>query len=187
MIRFGTGLLSIALILCLLPVAGRAQADKIGKADTVYADLAKVDANHWTITVSYVNDETVLGLSIPFKMTAGLNHIVADSAVFTGGRVDDFSFKAFRADTAIQCVLLGLIGPGASRKVLPPGRGRLATIFVSSMDNKPIEKLAIDTTTVHPNNSLMAMADLLQGTPPDTTRYTREDAQIVPAFVIRKQ
>lgn len=186
MIRFVIGCLFL-LMLALIPATGSAQVDNIGAVDTIFADIAKIDDMHWTITVSYFNDETILGLSVPFRMTSGLNQIVADSAVFTGGRVEHFGLKSFRADTAIQCVLLGMIGPGASKKVLTPGKGRLATIYVSSLENKAIEKLDVDTTTVQPQNSLMAVADSLQGTAPDTVRVTTKETIIVPAFVVRKE
>ena len=176
-----------AAALCILPAMAGAQVDKFGKPDTVLAEIGKVDPMHWTITISYVNDEQVVGLSVPLRMTAGLNRIVADSAVFIGGRVQNLAYNAFRADTAIQCVLLGMIANfGGTTKRLEPGSGRLATIFVSSLDHKPIEKLVVDTTTVHPNNSLMAIADSVQGTPPDTTTVKeRKDLEIIPAFVSR--
>jgi hypothetical protein len=175
------------LVLCALPLMASAQTDKFGKPDTLYAEVGKIDPMHWTITVSYTNDEYVLGLSVPLIMKAGLNHIVADSAVFIGGRVSHFAYNAFRADTAIQCVLLGMISStGGAKKRLDPGSGRIATIFVSSLDKKPIEKLTVDTTTVHPQNSLLAIADSVQGTPPDTTVTSDIQAtQIVPAFVIK--
>lgn len=184
MIRFGIGLIFL-LALCLPPVSGQAQVDNVGAIDTVFADVAKVDDNLWTITVSYFNDERVLGLTIPLRMTSGLNRIVADSAVFADGRIEHFNWKIFRADTAIQCVLIGGVGPGAVRKVLEPGSGRVATIYVSSLDKKPIEKLDIDTTTVHPNNSLMSVADRLQSDT-DTMPLSPVDVQIIPAFVVRK-
>ncbi|MEW6050846.1 MAG: hypothetical protein AB1644_07275 [Candidatus Zixiibacteriota bacterium] len=180
-----------ALIL-LVVLAGTAMVqagpvDKFGKADTVYAEIASINPTNWSITISYSNDESVLALSVPLKMTAGLNRIVADSAVYTGGRCDHFAYKAFRADTAIQCVLVGMIANiGPTKNKLKPGTGRLATIYVSSLEDKPIEKLAVDTTTMHPNNSLMAVADALQGEPPDTTRVDRKDIEIIPVFVAKQ-
>jgi hypothetical protein len=173
--------------LAVLPLAAVAQVDKIGKVDTLYAETSKLDADHWTITVSFFNDEAVVGLSVPLRMTAGLNRIVADSAVFTGGRVENFSIKAFRADTAIQCVLLGMLANTAGpKKTLAPGNGRVATIYVSSLEKKPIEKLDVDTTTVNPSNSLLAIADSIQGSGADTTRIDRQNVTIVPAFVFKK-
>lgn len=161
--------------------------DKLGKPDTVYCDLAQVNPTCWTITVSCTNDESIAGIAVPLKLSAGLNRIVADSAVFTGGRCDKFAIQRFRADTAIQCALIGLIANfGPSKNKLAVGSGKIATIYVSSLENKPIEKLAVDSTTMNPNNSLMAVAEALQGEPPDTVRVDRKDVEIIPAFVVRQ-
>jgi hypothetical protein len=172
-----------------IPLAVTAQVDHFGALDTIYADVAKIDDHNWTITVSYTNDEPVSGLSIPLKMTAGMVRVVADSAVYTGGRVEKFALKVFRPDTAIQCVMLGMVANlGPTDIVLPPGKGRLVTVYVSSLDKKPIEKLAVDTTTLQPNNSLMVVADRIEleragdTIPPDQN----DKLQIFPAFVVKQ-
>jgi hypothetical protein len=174
------------VVVLTVPAFVSAQVDHFGKTDTVYAEVAKINDLNWTITISCTNDEPVAGLAVPLKMTAGLTKIVADSAVYTGGRVEKFAYKAFRADTAIQCVLLGMVANlGPTDNVLAPGKGRLATVFVSSMDKKSIEKLAVDTTTLQPNNSLMFVADRMElnktgdSVPPEQN----DKLQIFPAFV----
>ncbi len=178
----------VTLLVAVAAITASAQTDPFGKTDTVYAEVAKISENTWTITVSCSNDENIVGMSIPLKMTAGLNRIVADSAIYTGGRVSHFSYLGFRPDTAIQCVTLGMIANLApTNKTLGPGSGRLVTVYVSSLEEKPIEKLEVDTTTTHPSNSLLAIADSLQGNPPDTTRIIdMAKRQIVPAFVMRR-
>jgi hypothetical protein len=121
-------------------------------------------------------------------MTAGLNRIVADSAIYTGGRVDHFAYKGFRADTAIQCVTLGLLANmGPSKNKLEPGQGRLVTVFVSSLEQKPIEKLVVDTTTTNPNNSLMVVAGMI--TPDGDTVAMADSKQrtIRPHFFVIKE
>ena len=70
------GLILVALF---LPVAASAQVDLFGKLDTIYADVARVDDLNWTVTVSFTNDEVVEGLSVPLKLSAGANRIIADS------------------------------------------------------------------------------------------------------------
>lgn len=180
-------LLSLAVIVIFcLPIGVSAQLDSIGVLDTVYAEISQVDEMNWTVTFSYSSDADIVGLSFPFKISAGLNRIVADSIKYDA-RVADFSYKTMRADSAIQCVTIGLIanvGPG--NKVMKAGSGRVATVYISSIEDKPIEALTIDTTTTHPNNTLMAAACILQGTPPDTVRITHAQQKILPAFVILK-
>lgn len=174
----------------LVPMFASAQVDHFGVVDTIYADVAKLDDHNWTITVSYTNDESVVGLSVPLKMTAGLNRVIADSAVYTGGRVEKFSYKGFRADTAIQCIMLGMIANlGPTQIVLSSGSGRLVTVFVSSVENKPIKKLVVDTATLHPDNSLLVIADRSQLDPEADTVpvHMSKKLEIIPAFVARHE
>jgi hypothetical protein len=180
----------ILLLTALSALAATAwtQTDRFGKLDTVYADLAMINQYTWSITISYTNDEDIEALSVPLKMSAGMTKIVADSAAYTGGRVVDFTFKGFRPDTAIQCVTLGMMANvGPTSKYLPRGSGRLVTVFVSSVDKKPIEKFMVDTTTTQPNNYLMVVASKYQyGATVDTIPQAKNrDREILPAFLVR--
>lgn len=173
--------------LAILPTAGWSQTDPFGKVDTIYAELAKVDSSLWTITIAYTNDEPVVGLSVPLKYNAGSNRLIADSAIYAGGRVEQFVYRGFRVDTAIQCLTLGMIANlGPTHNKLAPGTGRLVTVYLSSVDDKPITKLSVDTTTTHPNNSLLVMTDSVIGTPPDTVKVEFNKRAILPAFVVRQ-
>ncbi len=180
------GLLVCALLFMTIPVS--AQTDAFGAPDTVFAEVAKINDYNWSVTVSLANDESIVGLSIPFEMIGGRGvKVLADSAVFKGGRVEHFDYKGIRADTAIQCVTLGMIANlGPNKHELVSGRGRIVTFFVSSQNDMPIEQLVIDTTTTAPNNSLMLVANRVQpGNPPDTIPYTdRKTQEIIPVLVI---
>ncbi len=174
--------------LILLPLAAMAGQDRFGAVDTVYADVAWINPTTATVTISYFNDENVVGLQIPFKMDAGMNKIVADSASYTGGRIAEakWAYPGFRSDTAIQCVTLGMIANiGPTDHKLAPGNGRLVTVFVSSLEGKNIDNLTIDTTTVARGVSLMAVADQVQGAAADTSKMEMIERQIKPAWVIR--
>ncbi|UCC43212.1 MAG: hypothetical protein JSU65_08670 [Candidatus Zixiibacteriota bacterium] len=181
-------LLTLLCLSVLVPGAASSQTDSFGAVDTVWAEVSKIDSLNWSINVSFFNDESVVGMSVPLKMKAGLNRIVADSCIYTGGRAEHFNVRAFRADTAIQCVTLGMIASlTSSKKTLPPGRGRLATIFVSSLIDEPIEDLSVDTTTTNPNNQLEVIADSVQGPPENPTKVTDwTQRKIIPVFVARK-
>jgi hypothetical protein len=153
--------------------------------DTLYAEANRIDEQNWSITFSYTNDATIVGMSIPFHFKSGLTRVVADSVVWTD-RVSHFTYKSFRPDTAIQCATLGLIANmGKTYHEMAIGRGPIATVYISSLEDVPVEKLAFDTTTTHPNNSLMVMADWYQGTPPDTVKVSHTACQIFPAFVVK--
>ncbi|MEA3297461.1 MAG: hypothetical protein U9R56_06315, partial [candidate division Zixibacteria bacterium] len=102
-------IICVLTIALLLPVLSLAQVDEFGKPDTLYADLARIDKTNWKIEISMTNDQFVEALSVPFKLSAGEIRIVGDSAIYTGGRIEDFDFKGFRADTAVQCVTMGMM------------------------------------------------------------------------------
>jgi hypothetical protein len=177
--------------LALLPALAHSQPqpDPYGVPDTLYAEITRIDDNNMSITLSYFNDEDIVGLQIPFKMAAGDNQIVADSAVFTGGRLAEAKWTElrFRPDTAIQCVTLGLMANiGPSNYTLPPGRGRIATVFVSSLEQEPIDDLSIDTTTTSPGLYLMAITNLVIGKGADTTRLSIQERQIIPQWVVKQ-
>jgi len=179
------------LALACLPAMSMAQTDAFGIIDTVYADLAQIDKATWAVTISYTNDETVLGLSVPFSLDAGETKIVADSAIYTGGRVEHFAYKGFRPDTATQCITMGMVANlGPTTNKLYPGSGRLMTFYVSSLDKSPVEKLTIDTTTTHPQNSLLIVADAIQkmdGKIDTIPQERRKEMEIVPVFVVRHE
>lgn len=179
-------LISTLIAFLCSPIMVSAQLDSIGVLDTAYAEINQVDELNWTVTFYYTSDADIIGLSIPFKISAGLNRIVADSIKYDS-RVADFAYKNMRADSAIQCVTIGLIANiPAGNAMIKAGSGKIATVYISSIEDKPIEALTIDTTTTYPNNTLMAAANLVQGTPPDTVRITHTQQKILPAFVIRK-
>lgn len=167
-------LLLIGIAVCFLMVSGAvAQDDKFGKADTIFIETYQIDAKTWGVNVSLFNDEDIMALSIPLRFKSGNTRVVADSAVYTGGIVEAFRVKQARVDTATQCLTLGLINDvGVSVPPIPPGQGRIATIFVSSLDDVDINNLKVDSTTTPPGNSLQLV------TPPSTG--------IVPALVIKK-
>lgn len=182
--------ITIIALVMMLPIVALGQKDAFGKQDSLFADLSKVDDYNWKIDISFVNDEWVEAFSIPLKLMAGDTRVQGDSAIFTGSRIEQFDYKGFRADTAIQCVTLGLVANlGPNQKSLPPGRGRIVTIFVSSPDKEPIKSLNIDTTFTRPNNKLMVIVKRIQpGEPPDTIGLDREsDKQIFPVWVVTKQ
>lgn len=183
-----TATLTLAMLLFISGKAS-AQVDNFGVLDTVYADIAQIEDNSWTITISYTNDQRVVGMVIPIKLDAGEIPVVADSAVYWGGRVERFTYRGFRPDTTIQSVTMGLIANlGPTKNTLLPGRGRIVTVFVSSLDDRAVTELAVDTTTTPPSNSLMVIADRIQESEDSDTIpiENRRILQIKPAWVVRQ-
>jgi hypothetical protein len=166
-----TILLSICAVLLLVGSAF-AQKDDDGAVDTIYAESYRIDDKTWAINVSVFNDEEILAISLPMKFSAGTTKIYADSTVFTGGRVEHFRVKNARSDSATQCVTIGLINDiGVSVPPMAPGKGRIATIFISSIDGSKVEALDVDTTTTPPGNSMQMVKPKV--------------IEIIPAFVYK--
>lgn len=177
----------LSLLLSMISV-GQAENDPFGVPDTVWADVARIDENTMTVTISYFNDQDVVGLAVPLHFEAGANQIVADSAVYTGGRIAEaeWVYPGFRPDTAIQCVTLGMIANlGPTDYKLMPGKGRLVTIFISSLEDKKIEAFTVDTTTTFPANHLMVIVHRSQGEPPFEVRIEMHDRELYPVWIVR--
>jgi len=156
---------SLFVMLTLLAaMSALAQNDKFGAVDTLYLEPYKIDAQNWGVNVSLFNDEEITAISLPITFRAGTAKLVADSTVFKGGRAETFRVKTARPDTVEQCLTIGLINDiGVSIPPIPAGKGRIATVFISTVDDKEIdEPLSIDTTTTPPGNSLQ-MVNMVEG------------------------
>jgi len=163
--------LSVFMVL-LMSLPALAQKDEFGKIDTILAESYKIDDTNWAVNVNIYNDEEILAISLPLKLDAGKTKVFADSTVFKGGRADHFRVKNARPDTMTQCVTIGLINDiGVSVPPMSPGRGRVATIFVSSTDGTTIDYLNVDTTTTPPGNIMQMVKPRVE--------------EIIPAFVFR--
>jgi len=150
-----------------------AQVDTHGKTDTIFVEPYQIDAKNWGINVGLFNDEEIVGISVPLHFTSETKKLVCDSTIFKGGRVEHFRIKFARPDTVIQCVTIGLIADvGVSVPPLQPGKGRIATIFISSLEDKEIPNLNVDTTTTAPGNTLQMVM------PPVN--------EIIPALIIKE-
>ncbi len=129
--------LIILTAIFILAISGAAysQSDAFGSADTIYAETYRIDDNNWGVNVSMFNDEEIMALSIPFIFTSGKTKVIADSTVFIGGIAEAFRIKQSRVDTMRQCLTIGPISDiGVSVPPIQPGKGRIATIFVSAFE-----------------------------------------------------
>lgn len=164
---------------------------EFGKHDTIYVDIATIGPGHWSLTVNYANKAPMNGFSLPLKYNAGLAKLIADSAVFAGGRVESWAFKGFRCDTAIQVLTLGGIAnlSRTTHNVLNAGSGRIATIFIHASDTAKMKPLAVDTCTSSPNNTIQAIGDFSNLNLKEGEQITADMMNylgVIPAFVVRK-
>ncbi len=157
-------LFGMILLITLAGSLAAQQEDKFGVVDTIIVEPYQINARNWGINVSMVNDEEIVAISVPLNFTSGQNRLVADSTIFAGGRAESFRVKFARPDTSTQCVTIGLIADvGISVPPIAAGKGRIATIFVSSLDKKDIDGIKVDTTTTPPGNSLLLVTPPSEG------------------------
>ncbi|MCP4703025.1 MAG: hypothetical protein GY865_00320 [candidate division Zixibacteria bacterium] len=169
-----------AIGMMLLTGSLYAQIDNAGALDTMYLEPYQIDAKNWAVNISLFNDEEVLAISVPMLLKSGNTKLVADSTIFKGGRADHFRVKTARADTAAQCVTIGLIWDlGVSVPPMSPGTGRIATVFISALDGSDFaEPLKIDTTTTAPSNSLQMVI-------PSPEKEGNPAEEVVPFLIIK--
>lgn len=137
-------------------------ADPIGERDTLFVEINRLSDRSWSVNVSYFSDIELFGLSIPLRFTAGLDKVLIDSTIFTGGKAEHFEYKVARPDSAIQCLTIGLIAAfNPYAKPLEAGTGRLATVFLHAEGEGAAPPLVVDTTTTAPSNSLMYIKNSL--------------------------
>jgi hypothetical protein len=155
MISRKTALLTLVISILALSIMAQVD-DKFGAIDTIFAEPYQINARNWAINVSMFNDEEIVAISVPLTFSAGTNRVVADSTIFAGGRAEQFRVKYAVPDTASQTLTIGLLADiGVSVPPIAPGKGRIATIFISSLDAKDIVTLKVDSTTTPPSNSLL--------------------------------
>ena len=185
---------SLCAVLIILGATTQAQvADTLfGKNDTLYVDMTEIKSGQWSLGISYSNKNAITAISVPLKYNAGLAKLIADSAVYAGGRVETWAFKGFRCDTAIQVITLGMIanlGP-SSKNVLNAGSGRLVTVFLHAADSLKPGPLVVDTCTSYPNNTLQTVGDFSNLNLKEGEKITAEmvtKLTIAPAFMVRKE
>lgn len=161
----------------LEPTPEQTVADPLGERDSLFVDITRLGDRNWSVDISYFSDTKLFALSIPLKFTAGLEKVLIDSTIFTGGKAEHFKEKMTRADTSIQCLTIGLIAAyDPYAKTLDTGTGRLATVFLHTEGESPAPPLKVDTTTTAPSNSLMYVKNSL---PPENVQV-----KIYPAFKV---
>ena len=170
---FKKPLILVIAISLLFSCSLMAQDDKFGAVDTLYLEYYQIDAKNWAVNISLFNDEEIMALSVPITFSSGKTKVVADSTSFIGGIVEAFRVKQARVDTSTQCLTLGLINDvGVSVPPIQPGKGRIATVFISALDGSELKTFDVDSTTTPPGNTLQLVR------PPSIG--------IVPALVIIK-
>ncbi len=149
-------LLLISLLCAISIGSAVAQEDPLGKIDTVTFYHEKIDDGKWLVSAHVWNDEYLAAISISMKFTAGVSKIKVDSVSYTGTRTEYFAQKYNPVDEENQTVLIGgLAYMGADKPPMSPGEGEVARVYLSAVDPKKADVLAVDTIYKEPNGTLM--------------------------------
>jgi hypothetical protein len=133
-----------------------AQDDPLGKIDTVTLVINTLEEGKWMVSAHVWNDEELAAIDVPISYTAGMARLKIDSVSFADTRIDYFAQKYAPVDAETQTMHFGgLAYMGPDKPPLAPGSGEVARVYISVTGDKKAKTIAIDTTTVKPNNTLM--------------------------------
>jgi hypothetical protein len=128
--------------------------DEYGIMDTVIIDVHRLEGTAWVATVHLYNDENLAAMTLPLRWRPQKGTFRLDSASYDGLRTEYFALKTFYPDTVAGTILIGLISDlGTGLPPLEPGRGAIARLYFTSLENPP-KPLMIDTTFIRPHNVL---------------------------------
>jgi hypothetical protein len=143
----------------------------IGKA-------APIKAGKMAVRIEFVNDQDLAALTIPVVVKGA--GVKVDSLSFVGSRVEYIKTRPVTIkDNGL--VVFGVIC--MTEDYIAPGRGLMATLYLSANDSTKAEQIKIDTTTVHPANLLFTKANSASFVPtvvqgalktPDATKQEKQ-------------
>lgn len=146
----------LAGVLCLAPVVMANDKNDDNVADSMVIDnVAVIKGGQMTVRVELVNDQELAALTIPVMVKG--NGVKIDSVSFSGSRVEYINTRPVTIDKSGQKVLFGAIC--MTEDYIAPGRGLMATLYLSGPEALKAEQIAVDTTTVHPAKLLFTKAN----------------------------
>ena len=142
-----------------------AQRDPFGELDTcritTFQDEKK---NQVMASVSIFNDEELSGMTLPFRYGNGQTPIRCDSIKFDKTRIEYFTMRIPRIDTAKQTILLGLLPDLFGRNPpLKKGDGEVVRIYFSLKRGVQFQDFFLDTTVIRPFNRLKFVGPNVKG------------------------
>ena len=153
---------SLAVLLCMMvfmvfaPVVMAAVDDADENApDTLLIGKAVPEkAGKATVRIEFVNDQDLAALTIPIAVkSAGVK---VDSVSFTGSRVEYVKTRPVTIKDNGQ-IIFGVIC--MTEDFIGPGRGLMATVYMSVNDSAKVDQIKVDTTTIHPAELLFTKAN----------------------------
>ena len=138
-------------LVCTVFAASATMANDENLPDTLMIDKIQAEKGApVALKVSFVNDQELAALTIPFGLVGDLYAI--DSVSFVGSRVEYLKMRPVTIAESHKEVVFGAIC--MTEDYIPAGKGLLATIYLSSMANAKADFCVIDTVTMGPASVL---------------------------------
>jgi len=139
----------------------RARDDPFGIPDTLTIGSIEAEPNSsLSIPVFLFNDEQLMGMTVPLKLTGDLTNITCDSIIFNPNRTDNLDFVNALIDNDNKSFLLGIIPSLDSSQIhFEPDTGLLCEIFITIGDVWESEIETLTTAQLPPFNTLKFVGD----------------------------
>lgn len=176
---------SLAVFACMLmalmsvsTVMAANDVDDNAPDSILFGSPAPLKAGKTTVQIEFVNDQELAALTIPIVVKGG--GVKVDSLSFAGSRVEYIKTRPVTVKENGR-VIFGVIC--MTEDYIAPGRGLMATLFLSVPDSLKAEQIKIDTTTIHPANLLFTKSNsssfvpkVIQGAlkTPDANKKTKD-------------
>ncbi len=147
--------IGLSLICLVLSVAISAANDDNAPDTLAIGNGAAVKGGQVAVPIHFFNDQDLAALTIPLSVTGDGARI--DSVSFVGSRVAYISTKPITVDKGRKKVVFGAIC--MTEDYIAPGRGLMATIYLTVADTAKADKITIDTTTIHPASLLFTKSN----------------------------
>jgi hypothetical protein len=120
----------------------------------LFGNTAALKGGKATVRIEFVNDQDLAALTIPIVVKGG--GVKVDSLSFAGSRVEYIKTRPVTIKENGR-IVFGVIC--MTEDFIAPGRGLMATLFLSVPDSLKAEQIKIDTTTIHPANLLFTKSN----------------------------
>ena len=151
--RIGTVL---ALLICATLIYSAVMAEEIHKEDSLIIEkTASVKDGNMAVKIDFVNDWELAAVTIPIKVEG--QGVKIDSISFAGSRVEYLKTRPVTIAKDGSKVVFGAIC--MTEDYIAPGRGLLATVYISGSDSSKSKNVMVDTTTIHPASLLFTKSN----------------------------
>ena len=153
-----------AMAVAIMTSSAWAEANKdLQNKVTAYITPGATDKQA-VITLWMANVNPVVGLTLPFKFSAGTDTLRLDSILTIGGRAANFIMTKPQFKTAEQTFLVNMVWSvdSTTRKAapIPSGEGPVIWMFVHTDGKFPVDKLRMASVQLPPENVLLYVTDV---------------------------